>query len=88
MRGKTVCLVTGATNGIGYETALGLARRGARVALVGRDAGKTQACAAQDPRGRRPARSSMRMLPTCLRRLRSAGSPATLRAPIRGSTCW
>ncbi|WP_345819373.1 SDR family oxidoreductase [Methylobacterium fujisawaense] len=44
MRG-TVCLVTGATGGIGYETALGLARLGARVAIVGRDAGKLQACA-------------------------------------------
>ena len=44
MRDK-VCLVTGATNGIGYETALGLARRGARVAVVGRDAAKTRACA-------------------------------------------
>ena len=40
-----VCLVTGATNGIGYETALGLARDGARVAIVGRDADKTRACA-------------------------------------------
>ena len=40
-----VCLVTGATNGIGYETALGLARRGARVAIVGRDPEKTQASA-------------------------------------------
>ncbi|MGV7034660.1 SDR family NAD(P)-dependent oxidoreductase [Methylobacterium symbioticum] len=37
LSGRT-CLVTGATNGIGYETALGLARRGARVVLVGRDA--------------------------------------------------
>ncbi len=44
MRG-TVCLVTGATGGIGYETALGLARLGARVAMVGRDSGKLQACA-------------------------------------------
>ncbi|WCS23422.1 SDR family oxidoreductase [Methylobacterium sp. NMS14P] len=44
MRG-TVCLVTGATGGIGYETALGLARLGARVAIVGRDPGKLQACA-------------------------------------------
>jgi len=44
MQGK-VCLVTGATNGIGYETALGLARKGARVAIVGRDSGRTQACA-------------------------------------------
>ncbi|MGU3422690.1 SDR family oxidoreductase [Methylobacterium sp. D54C] len=44
MRGA-VCLVTGATGGIGYETALGLARLGARVAIVGRDSGKLQACA-------------------------------------------
>ncbi|WP_375465960.1 SDR family NAD(P)-dependent oxidoreductase [uncultured Methylobacterium sp.] len=44
MGGKT-CLVTGATSGIGYETALGLARAGARVGIVGRDAGKVRACA-------------------------------------------
>lgn len=44
MRGK-VCLVTGATNGIGYETALGLARMGAQVALVGRDTAKLAGCA-------------------------------------------
>ncbi|WP_419952826.1 SDR family oxidoreductase [Methylobacterium sp.] len=36
-----ICLVTGATSGIGYETALGLARAGARVGIVGRDAGRT-----------------------------------------------
>jgi NAD(P)-dependent dehydrogenase (short-subunit alcohol dehydrogenase family) len=41
MRGKT-CLVTGATSGIGYETALGLARAGAQVALVGRDAARVE----------------------------------------------
>ncbi len=40
-----ICLVTGATSGIGFETALGLARAGARVGLVGRDAGRTQAAA-------------------------------------------
>lgn len=40
-----VCLVTGVTNGIGYETALGLARMGARVVLVSRDAGKLDVCA-------------------------------------------
>ena len=45
MRGKT-CLVTGATSGIGYETALGLSRSGARVGLVGRDAVRTQRSAA------------------------------------------
>lgn len=37
MHGR-ICIVTGATGGIGYETALGLARLGARVGLVGRDA--------------------------------------------------
>jgi NAD(P)-dependent dehydrogenase (short-subunit alcohol dehydrogenase family) len=36
MDGKT-CLVTGATSGIGKETAIGLARLGATVLLVGRD---------------------------------------------------
>jgi NAD(P)-dependent dehydrogenase (short-subunit alcohol dehydrogenase family) len=40
-----VCLVTGATGGIGYETAVGLARQGARVGLVGRDAAKLAGCA-------------------------------------------
>lgn len=40
-----ICLVTGATSGIGYETALGLARAGARVGLVGRDPGRVDACA-------------------------------------------
>lgn len=35
LAGKT-CLVTGATSGIGEETALGLARHGARVLIVGR----------------------------------------------------
>ncbi len=40
MRGRT-CLVTGATSGIGRETAAALAARGARVLIVGRDASKT-----------------------------------------------
>jgi NAD(P)-dependent dehydrogenase (short-subunit alcohol dehydrogenase family) len=44
MQGKT-CLITGATSGIGKETALGLARRGAHVAIVGRDADRTRAAA-------------------------------------------
>jgi retinol dehydrogenase 12 len=41
MTGK-VCLVTGATSGIGWETTRALAAKGATVALVGRDAGRTQ----------------------------------------------
>lgn len=45
VRGKTV-LVTGATSGIGLEASVELARRGARIVLVGRDPGRTEAAAA------------------------------------------
>ena len=40
IRGKRV-IVTGATSGIGFEAARGLARQGAKVMIVGRDAIKT-----------------------------------------------
>ncbi len=46
MSDKT-CLVTGATLGIGKETALGLARLGAKVVIVGRDEARTRATAAE-----------------------------------------
>src|SRR6185295_2396790 len=42
VRGKTI-LVTGATSGIGLEAAVELARRGARIVMVGRDPGRTEA---------------------------------------------
>jgi NAD(P)-dependent dehydrogenase (short-subunit alcohol dehydrogenase family) len=45
MQGK-VCLVTGATLGIGKETALGLARKGAQLVIVGRDEARTRETAA------------------------------------------
>jgi retinol dehydrogenase 12 len=45
MQGK-ICLVTGATLGIGRETALGLARKGAHVVIVGRNEARTHATAA------------------------------------------
>jgi NAD(P)-dependent dehydrogenase (short-subunit alcohol dehydrogenase family) len=44
MAGKTV-LVTGGTAGIGKATALGLASMGARVAITGRDRGRSEAAA-------------------------------------------
>jgi NAD(P)-dependent dehydrogenase (short-subunit alcohol dehydrogenase family) len=46
IRGKTV-LVTGATSGIGLEASVELARRGARLAMVGRDPAKTEASVAE-----------------------------------------
>lgn len=42
MQGK-ICLVTGATRGIGKETALGLARKCAKVVIVGRDEARVRA---------------------------------------------
>ncbi|WP_036255687.1 SDR family oxidoreductase [Methylocapsa acidiphila] len=44
LRGKTA-LITGASFGIGRETALGLARRGARLVIVGRDPARTEEAA-------------------------------------------
>lgn len=46
MQGKNI-LVTGATNGIGLEASVELARRGARVAMVGRDPQRTEAAVAE-----------------------------------------
>src|SRR5260370_15099419 len=46
MDGK-VCVVTGATSGIGQATATALARLGAQVVLVGRDRGRGEATAAE-----------------------------------------
>jgi NAD(P)-dependent dehydrogenase (short-subunit alcohol dehydrogenase family) len=46
MNGK-VCVVTGATSGIGKATAIALARQGAQVVLVGRDRGRGEATAAE-----------------------------------------
>jgi NAD(P)-dependent dehydrogenase (short-subunit alcohol dehydrogenase family) len=46
MNGK-VCVVTGATSGIGKAAATALARMGAQIVLVGRDQGRAEATAAE-----------------------------------------
>ena len=46
VRGKTI-LITGTTSGIGLEASLALARRGARVVMVGRDRARTEAAVAK-----------------------------------------
>ena len=46
LRGRT-CVVTGATTGIGKETARGLAVRGAEVVLIGRDPKRSEAARAE-----------------------------------------
>ena len=46
LAGKT-CIVTGASSGIGTATAVGLAKRGAALALVGRDGARLEAVAQQ-----------------------------------------
>src|SRR5215217_1675484 len=45
--GEKVCLITGATSGIGKATAMGLASMGASVVMVGRDRGRGEAAMAE-----------------------------------------
>lgn len=45
--GEKVCLITGATSGIGRATAMGLANMGASVVMVGRDRGRGEAVMAE-----------------------------------------
>ena len=47
MNGKTV-LITGASTGIGLQSAIGLAKLGAEVVMVGRDERRTAQAAALD----------------------------------------
>jgi NAD(P)-dependent dehydrogenase (short-subunit alcohol dehydrogenase family) len=45
--GEKICLITGATSGIGKATAMGLANMGASVVMVGRDRGRGEAAMAE-----------------------------------------
>src|SRR5215204_4571419 len=49
--GEKICLITGATSGIGRATAMGLANMGASVVMVGRDRGRCQAALAEIKEG-------------------------------------
>jgi retinol dehydrogenase 14 len=49
--GEKVCLITGATSGIGRATAMGLANMGASVVMVGRDRGRGEAVMAEIKEG-------------------------------------
>jgi retinol dehydrogenase-14 len=48
---EKVCLITGATSGIGKATAMGLANMGASVVMVGRDRGRGEATMAEIKEG-------------------------------------
>jgi NADP-dependent 3-hydroxy acid dehydrogenase YdfG len=45
--GEKLCLITGATSGIGKATAMGLANMGASVVMVGRNRGTGEAALAE-----------------------------------------
>jgi NAD(P)-dependent dehydrogenase (short-subunit alcohol dehydrogenase family) len=77
MTGKT-CLITGANSGIGKETALGLARMGARVVLVCRNRQKGEAAMADI---RHDAASAQ--LDLLIADMSSLGSVRTLAADVR-----
>jgi NAD(P)-dependent dehydrogenase (short-subunit alcohol dehydrogenase family) len=60
MNGK-VCVVTGASSGIGRASAVALARLGAQVVLVGRDRGRTEAALAEAAAAGAPATPEPRL---------------------------
>ena len=79
MDGKTV-VVTGASSGIGLETARALAGQGARVVMVVRSKERGEAAIAEHPRGARRTRGSSSCSRICTRSPRCARPRAELRA--------
>ena len=86
LRGK-IAIVTGASTGLGLETARALASVGAQVVLAGRDSARIDAAAATDPRARtrRDARAG-RARPHVARQ-RARVRRVVRRAATIGCTC-
>ncbi|MGD9616969.1 MAG: SDR family NAD(P)-dependent oxidoreductase [Alphaproteobacteria bacterium] len=79
-----VALVTGASAGIGLETALGLARAGFRVVMAGRDAMRTERARAAVVERLRADRSGSERIETALADFASLASVRSLAGTVRG----
>jgi NAD(P)-dependent dehydrogenase (short-subunit alcohol dehydrogenase family) len=82
MAGK-LCVVTGATRGIGLAVAQALAARGARVVLVGRDAGRLEAARAEVGRHAAPEQEPLTYLADLAT---AAGAESTVQALVQRGT--
>ena len=85
MQGK-VCVITGATSGIGLIAAERLAAQGARLVLVGRDKARGEAALARI-KERAPGPGSPSITPICRCSPRWSGWRRRSPLPNRASTC-
>ena len=86
LHGK-VAIVTGASTGLGLETARALASVGAHVVLAGRDAGRIEAAAATIRERVPDAELEHGDARPHVARPACAASPTGTRAPTTGCTC-
>ena len=85
MQGKTV-VATGATSGIGAIAVVELARMGARIVFIARDAKRAEATLANSMRPR-PAAATAPISPICRWSPRRGASAARSPPANRASTC-
>ena len=85
MQGR-ICLITGGTNGIGKSTAQGLARMGATVVIVGRNAQKTAQVVEEIRISKLATNTWTHCWRICRRSRKSAAWPVTSSANIRSYT--